>query len=89
MIPWRQTMENAIWRLSYKFQNTFLKAEKVLEFLIFKSKLFHAITVDEKIEFLKELCVVMKWENVTTSSGIIFFANASKYFEKILRINDL
>ena len=83
-------MENAISRLSCKFQNNFcLKAERVLEFLIFKSKLFISMTVDENIEFLKELCVVMKWGNVTISSGIICFANARKYFEKNTTNNGL
>ena len=42
------------------FKILLLKAEKVLEFLIFKFQLFRSMTVDEKIEFLKELCVVMK-----------------------------
>ena len=68
------------------FKILFLKAEKVSEFLIFKSKLCHSVTVDGKKEFRKELCVVMKWGNVTISSGIICFVNAWKYFAKILRI---
>ena len=42
------------------FKIFLLKAEKVLEFLIFKFQLFHSMTVDEKIEFVKEVCVVMK-----------------------------
>ena len=43
------------------FKILFLKAEKVLEFLIFKSKLFHSITVDGKKEFIKKLCLPLKW----------------------------
>ena len=35
------------------FKILFLKAEKVLKFLIFKSKLFHSMTVDGKKEFMK------------------------------------
>ena len=35
------------------FKILFLKAEKASEFLIFKSKLFHSMTVDGKKEFLK------------------------------------
>ena len=35
-----------------------LKAEKVLESIIFKSKLFHSITVDGKEEFIKKLVLV-------------------------------
>ena len=68
------------------FKILFLRAEKVSEFLLFKSKLFHSMTVDGKKEFLKELFVVMKWGNVTISSGIICIVNARKHFEKILRI---
>ena len=35
------------------FKILFLKAEKVLKFLIFKSKLFHSMTDDGKKEFMK------------------------------------
>ena len=68
------------------FKILLLKAEKVSEFLIFKPKLFHSMTVYGKKEFLKELCAVVKWGNVTISSGIISIANARMYLEKILRI---
>ena len=44
-----------LWQLKIEFENglisfkkLFLKVEKVLEFLIFKSKLFHLMTIDEK-----------------------------------------
>ena len=40
------------------FKILFLKAEKVLESIIFKSKLFHSITVDGKEEFIKKLVLV-------------------------------
>ena len=35
------------------FKIFFLKAEKVLEFLIFKYKLFHSVSVDGKKECIK------------------------------------
>ena len=38
-----------------------LKAEKVSEFLIFKSKLFHSMAVDGEKGFLKNLCLALKW----------------------------
>ena len=40
------------------FKILFLKAEKVLESIIFKSKLFHSIIVDGKEEFIKKLVLV-------------------------------
>ena len=42
------------------FKILFLKAEKVSEFLNFKSKLFHSMTVDGKKEFIKKLCLALK-----------------------------
>ena len=39
------------------FKILFLKGEKVSEFLISKSKLFHSMTVDGIKEFLKKLCL--------------------------------
>ena len=42
------------------FKILFLKAEKVSEFLNFKSKLFHSMTVDGKKEFIKKLCLPLK-----------------------------
>ena len=39
------------------FKILFLKGEKVSEFLILKSKLFHSMTVDGIKEFLKKLCL--------------------------------
>ena len=57
----------------------FLKAEKVLEFLIFKSKLFHSVTVDGKNMFTTEE------GNLIICSCIICFANARKYSEEIRR----
>ena len=43
------------------FKILFLKAEKVSEFLIFKSNLFHLMTVDGKKEFLKRLGLALNW----------------------------
>ena len=42
------------------FKILFLKAEKVSEFCIFKFQLFHSMTVDEKKEFLKKLCLPLE-----------------------------
>ena len=56
-----------LWQLKIEFEDglinfkiLFLKAEKVLEYLIFKSKLFHSITVDGKKEFIKKWCLPLK-----------------------------
>ena len=38
----------------------YLKVEKVLEFLIFKSNLFHSMTVHGKKEFMKKLYLPLK-----------------------------
>ena len=43
------------------FKILFLKAENVSEFLIFKSNLFHLMTVDRKKEFLKRLGLALNW----------------------------
>ena len=56
------------------FKILFLKAGKVLEFLIFESKLFHSMTVDGK-----------KRGDLIISSCITCFANGRKYSEEILR----
>ena len=43
------------------FKILVLKAEKVFEFFISKSKLFHSTTVDgKKKEFIKALCLPLK-----------------------------
>ena len=42
------------------FKILFLTAEKVLKFLIFKSKLFHSMTVDGKKRIYKKLCLPLK-----------------------------
>ena len=56
-----------LWQLKTEFEDglinfkiLFLKAEKVLEFLIFKSKLFHSMTVDGKKRIYKKLCLPLK-----------------------------
>ena len=41
------------------FKILFLKAEKLLEFLIFKSKLFNSMAVDGK-KIIKKLCLPLK-----------------------------
>ena len=37
----------------------FLKIEKLSEFLILLSRLFHSVTVDEKYGFLKKVCLTL------------------------------
>ena len=58
------------------FKILFLKAEKVSEFLIFKSKSFHLMIVHGK-KILKNKFNT-EVGNVTISSGFICFANARK-----------
>ena len=56
-----------LWRLIMEFEDGlinfkifFLKAKKVSEFLIFKSKLFHSVTVDGKKIIPKKICLPLK-----------------------------
>ena len=63
----------------------FLKAEKVLEFFIFNSKLFRSMTVDEKKRIYKKILFTTKEGNLIISSCIIWFANARMYSEEIFR----
>ena len=58
------------------FKILLLKAEKVSEFLIFKSKSFHSMTVHGK-KILKNKFNT-EVGNVTIGSGFICFANARK-----------
>ena len=81
-----------LWQLKIEFEDglinfkiLFLKAEKVLEFLIFKSKLFHSMTVDWKKRIYRKIIFTTEEGNLINSSCIICFANARKYFEEILR----
>ena len=67
------------------FKILFLKAEKVSEFLNFKSKLFHSMTVDGKKEFIKKVTFTTEEWNAIISSCIICSANSRKYFEEVLR----
>ena len=63
----------------------FSKAQKLSDYIIFKSRLFHSITVDEKKKRIsKKVIISTKVGNVISSSSNISFANARKYFEKIL-----
>ena len=39
----------------------FLKIEKLSEFLILLSRLFHSVTMDGKYEFLKKVCLTLNW----------------------------
>ena len=67
------------------FKVLFSKAQKLSDYLIFKSKLFYSITVDEKKKRIsKKVIFSTKVGNVIISSSNIPFANARKYFEKIL-----
>ena len=67
------------------FKILFLKAEKGSEFLNFKSKLFHSMTVDGKKEFIKKVTFTTEEWNAIISSCIICSANSRKYFEEVLR----
>ena len=53
-------IENGIGDGLINFKILLLKAEKALEFLVFKSKLFHSMTVEGKKEFIKKLCLSLK-----------------------------
>ena len=53
-------IENGIGDGLINFKILLLKAEMVLEFLVFKSKLFHSMTVEGKKEFIKKLCLSLK-----------------------------
>ena len=59
----------------------FLKVEKVLEFLIFESNLFHSMTVDGKKRIYEKIILTTEEGNLIISSCIICFANARKYSE--------
>ena len=65
-------------------KNTFFKSKKVLEFLIFKSKLFISITGDGKKELLnKNMFTTKEGNHLIISSCIICFANARKCSKEI------
>ena len=67
------------------FKILFLKAEKVLEVLIFKSKLFYSMAIDEEKRIYKKIMFTTEEGNLIIRSRIICFANAMKYSEEILR----
>ena len=57
-----------LWRLKILFEDGrmnfnifFLKMEKLLEFLILLSRLFHSVAMDGKYEFLKKVCLTCNW----------------------------
>ena len=64
-------IENGIGDGLINFKILLLKAEKVLEFLVFKSKLFHSMTVEGKKEFIKKLCLSLK--RVTLSLVLVLY----------------
>ena len=79
-----------LWQLKTEFENSlinfrilFLIAGKVLEFLIFKSKLFNDSWWKKRI--YKKIMFTTKEGNLTISSYITCFANARKYSEEIFR----
>ena len=83
-----------LWQLKMEFEDSlinckrlFLKAEKFSEFFIFKSHLFNSMTgnVKKKKRISKKIMFSLEVGNVIISSCIMFFTNARKYFEKILR----
>ena len=69
------------------FKILFSKAEKVFEFFIFKSKLFHSTTVDEKKKkrIYERIMFATEEGNLFISSYVTSFANVRKYSEEILR----
>ena len=80
-----------LWQLKTEFEDSLinfkillLKAEKFSDFLIFKSNLFNSMTVNvKKIDFLKKLCLALKWVgNVIIRSCIMFFANGGSILKR-------
>ena len=68
------------------FKILVLKAEKVFEFFISKSKLFHSTTVDEKKKRIyKSIMFATEEGNLIISSCVTNFDNVRKYSEEILR----
>ena len=82
-----------LWQFKIKFEDNlvnsqilFLEAQRTSEFLIFKSDLFHSMKVNRKENCWKKIMFTNVEGNVIISSCIIIcFANARRYFEKILR----
>ena len=82
-----------LWQLKIKFEDSlmnfqilFLKPQRVSEFLIFKSDLFHSMKVNTKKNFRKKKMFTTEEGNAIISFCIIIcLANARKYFEKKLR----
>ena len=71
------------YKWSYKFQDTILKSTKLFEFQRLGSKLFHSIIAERKKEFLKMLCLILKWNVINVSCSICM--TFSYQFKKILR----
>ena len=78
-----------LWQLKLKFEDgpinlkiLFLKVEKVSEYFICKSK--YSIEWELMEKKLKKNLFITEKSNVVISSCIMHFANARKYFEKIL-----
>ena len=79
-----------LWQLKIVFEDglinlkiLFLKAEKVLEFFISRSKLFYSMTVDGKKRIYKKNMFTTEEGNLTCC--IVCFVNARKYSEEIRR----
>ena len=60
----------------------FLKIEKLSEFLILLSRLFHSITMGGKYEFLKKL--FLKLRNIVNLSCSVCTSNSGDIIEKML-----
>ena len=73
-----------LWQLKTEFEDglinfkaLFLKTEKIREFLFFKSKLFHSLTVDGKKRISKEMIFSTKETNVIISSCNISYKHTT------------
>ena len=44
------------------FNIVFLKIDKLLQFFILLSRLFHSVTVNGKYAFLKKICLTLNWK---------------------------
>ena len=62
----------------------FLKTEKLSEFLILLSRLFHSVIMDGKYEFLKKSMPNIKLRNIVNVFCSVSTSNSGDIIEKIL-----
>ena len=75
------TIKYAVGRLSYEFQYILLKIEKLSEFLILLSRLFHSVTMDEKYEFLEKSMSNIELMNIFNVSYSVCTSNHGDIIE--------